>query len=125
VLISEVPAVEVGGHYSHDGSSPHRHGSPPADWHSVPTAAAMPQRPACMSGKRHQKRNSRARRPRVHSTRIYEMLHSDIMEMPIAKDGSRYVITLTGDYSLGSWAYAIRWKNEALQKFRQFEARVH
>jgi hypothetical protein len=53
------------------------------------------------------------------------MLHSDIMEMPIAKDGSRYVITLTGDYSLGSWAYAIRWKNEALQKFRQFEARVH
>jgi hypothetical protein len=35
------------------------------------------------------------------------------------------VITLTGDYSLGSWAYAIRWKNEALQKFRQFEAWVH
>jgi hypothetical protein len=49
VLISEVPAVEVGGHYSHDGSSLHRHGSPPADRHSVPTAAAMPQRPACMS----------------------------------------------------------------------------
>jgi hypothetical protein len=28
------------------------------------------------------------------------MIHSDIMEMPIAKDGSRYVITFTDDYSL-------------------------
>jgi hypothetical protein len=54
-----------------------------------------PQCPACMSGKQHQKRNSRARRPRLHSTRIFEMIHSDIMEMPIAKDGSRYVITFT------------------------------
>jgi transposase InsO family protein len=53
------------------------------------------------------------------------MIHSDIMEMPIAKDGSRYVITFTDDYSRGSWAYATRWKHEALQKFRQFEAWVH
>jgi hypothetical protein len=30
------------------------------------------------------------------------MIHSDIMEMPIAKDGSRYVITFTDDYSRGS-----------------------
>jgi len=86
---------------------------------------ATPQCPACMSGKQHQKRNSRARRPRLHSTRIFEMIHSDIMEMPIAKDGSRYVITFTDDYSRGSWAYAMRWKHEALQKFRQFEAWVH
>jgi len=47
------------------------------------------------------------------------------MEMPIAKDGSRYVITFTDDYSRGSWAYAMRWKHEALQNFRQFEAWVH
>ncbi|KAJ9478966.1 hypothetical protein VN97_g13178 [Penicillium thymicola] len=47
------------------------------------------------------------------------------MEMPIAKDGSRYVITFTDDYSRGSWAYAMKWKHEALQKFRQFEAWVH
>ncbi|KAI1828889.1 hypothetical protein DTO027I6_10038 [Penicillium roqueforti] len=47
------------------------------------------------------------------------------MEMPIAKDGSRYVITFTDDYSRGSWAYAMRWKHEALRKFRQFEAWVH
>jgi hypothetical protein len=33
------------------------------------------------------------------------------MEMPIAKDGSRYVITFTDDYSRGSWAYAMRWKH--------------
>ncbi|KAJ5474060.1 hypothetical protein N7475_003626 [Penicillium sp. IBT 31633x] len=45
--------------------------------------------------------------------------------MPIAKDGSRYVITFTDDYSRGSWAYAMRWKHEALQKFRLFEAWVH
>ncbi|KAJ6050443.1 uncharacterized protein N7446_010552 [Penicillium canescens] len=86
---------------------------------------ATPQCPACMSGKQHQKRNSRARRPRLHSTRIFELIHSDIMEMPIAKDGSRYVITFTDDYSRGSWAYAMRWKHEALQKFRHFEAWVH
>ncbi|KAK9847423.1 hypothetical protein MYU51_019477 [Penicillium brevicompactum] len=53
------------------------------------------------------------------------MIHSDIMEMPIAKDGSRYVITFTDDYSRGSWAYAMRWKHEALQKFRLFAAWVH
>ncbi|OQE53628.1 hypothetical protein PENNAL_c0467G07350, partial [Penicillium nalgiovense] len=47
------------------------------------------------------------------------------MEMPIAKDGSRYVITFTDDYSRGSWAYPMRWKHEALQKFRQFEAWVY
>ncbi|KAJ5267756.1 hypothetical protein N7478_010564 [Penicillium angulare] len=67
---------------------------------------ATPQCPACMSGKQDQKRNSRARRPRLHSTRIFELIHSDIMEMPIAKDGSR-------------------WKHEALQKFRHFEAWAH
>jgi transposase InsO family protein len=86
---------------------------------------ATPQCPACMSGKQHQKRNSRARRPRLHSSRIFEMIHSDIMEMTVAKDGSRYVITFTDDYSRGSWAYAMRWKHEALSKFRQFEAWVH
>jgi hypothetical protein len=53
------------------------------------------------------------------------MIHSDMMEMPIAKDGSRYVITFTDDYSRGSWVYAMRWKHEALQKFRQFEVWVH
>jgi transposase InsO family protein len=47
------------------------------------------------------------------------------MEMPIAKDGSRYVITFTDDYSRGSRAYAMRWKHETLQKLRQFEAWVH
>jgi transposase InsO family protein len=86
---------------------------------------ATPQCPACMSGKQHQKRNSRAQRPRLHSTRIFELIHSDIMEMPMAKDGSRYVITFTDDYSRGSWAYAMRWKHEALQKFQQFEAWMH
>jgi hypothetical protein len=78
---------------------------------------AMPQCPACISGKQHQKRNSRARRPRLHSTRIFEMIHSDIMEMSIAKDSSRYVITFTDDYSRDSWAYAMRWKHEALQSY--------
>jgi hypothetical protein len=56
-------------------------------------------------------------RPRLHSTRRFEMIHSDIMEMPIAKDGSRYVIPFTDDYSRGLWAYAMRWKHEALQKY--------
>ncbi|KAJ5267340.1 hypothetical protein N7478_010148 [Penicillium angulare] len=57
---------------------------------------ATPQCPACMSGKQHQKRNSRARRPRLHSRRIFELIHSDIMEMPIAKDVSRRFLTDNG-----------------------------
>ncbi|KAJ5091016.1 hypothetical protein N7532_009700 [Penicillium argentinense] len=47
------------------------------------------------------------------------------MEMPIGKEGSRHVITFTDDFSRGSWAYVMRWKHEALQMFRQFEAWVH
>ena len=36
------------------------------------------------------------------------MIYLDIMEMLIAKDGSRYMITFTNDYSCGLWVYAIR-----------------
>jgi hypothetical protein len=46
------------------------------------------------------------------------------MEMPVGKDGSRYVITFTDDFSRGSWAYAMKWKSEALYKFKLFEAWV-
>jgi hypothetical protein len=38
--------------------------------------------PACMAGKQHQKRFSRRRRPHVHSKRIFEVIHSDLAEMP-------------------------------------------
>jgi hypothetical protein len=55
----------------------------------------------CMSGKQHQKRNSRARRPRLHSSRIFGMIKSDVMEMSIAIDGSRYVIGFTDYHSRG------------------------
>jgi hypothetical protein len=44
--------------------------------------------------------------------------------MPVGKDGSRYVITFTDDFSRGSWAYAMKWKSEALYKFKLFEAWV-
>lgn len=42
------------------------------------------------------------------------MIYLDIMEMLIAKDGSRYVVIFTDDYSCGSWVYVMRWKHEAL-----------
>jgi transposase InsO family protein len=85
---------------------------------------ATPQCPACMSGKQHQKRYPRRKRPSIHSSRVFEFIHSDLMEMPVGKDGSRYVITFTDDFSRGSWAYAMKWKSEALYKFKLFEAWV-
>ncbi|KAL1973209.1 hypothetical protein VTN31DRAFT_6751 [Thermomyces dupontii] len=39
---------------------------------------AMPQCPACMTGKQHRKRSrNRRKSPRLHSTRIFELIHSD------------------------------------------------
>lgn len=85
---------------------------------------AMPRCPACMAGKQHQKRHSRRRKSSIRSSEIFELVHSDLMEMPLGKDGSRYVVTFTDDYSRGSWSYAMKWKSEALQKFQLFEAWV-
>ena len=85
---------------------------------------ATPQCPACMSGKQHRKRFSRRKVPTVHSTRIFEYVHSDVAEMPTARDGSRYAITFTDDYSRGTWAYAMKRKAEALAKYKLFEAWV-
>jgi hypothetical protein len=56
---------------------------------------------------------------------IFEFVHSDIMEMPTENDGSRYVITFTDDLSRGSWGYVLKFKSEALQKFRRFQAWVY
>jgi transposase InsO family protein len=53
------------------------------------------------------------------------MIHSGIMDMPVAKDGCRYVITFTDDLSRCSWVYAMKWKREALQMVRHFEAWVY
>lgn len=85
---------------------------------------ATPRCPACMAGKQHQKRHSRRRKPSIRSSAIFELVHSDLMEMPHGKDGSRYVVTFTDDYSRGSWSYALKWKSEALPKFQLFEAWV-
>ena len=85
---------------------------------------ATPRCPACMAGKQHQKRFSRRRRPQIHSSRIFQVIHSDLAKMPPGRDGSRYVITFTDDYSRGTWAYALRYKSQALSKFRLFEAWV-
>ncbi|KAI9037532.1 retrovirus-related Pol polyprotein from transposon TNT 1-94 [Aspergillus affinis] len=85
---------------------------------------ATPRCPACMAGKQHQKRHSRRRNPSIRSSEIFELVHSDLMEMPVGKDGSRYVVTFTDNYSRGSWSYAMKWKSEALQKFQFFEAWV-
>ena len=77
-----------------------------------------------MTGKQHQKRFSRRRCSLRHSSRVFEFVHSDLAEMPVGKDGSRYVITFTDDYSRGSWAYAMKSKPEALHKFQLFESWV-
>jgi transposase InsO family protein len=78
-----------------------------------------------MAGKQHQKRFSRRRRPHVHFRRIFEDIHSDLAEIPPGRDGPRYVITFTDDYSRGLWAYAMKSKSQALHKFQLFEAWVY
>ena len=57
---------------------------------------------------------------------ILELIHSDVCgPMPVqARSGSFYFITFTDDFSRFGWVYLMRYKSEALEKFREFKNEV-
>lgn len=77
---------------------------------------------SCVFGK--QKRASFPKNKNARSSRILELIHSDVCgPMPTtAYDGSKYFVTFTDDFSRASMVYFIKKKSEVLEKFREYVA---
>lgn len=77
---------------------------------------------SCVFGK--QTRSSFPKNTNIRSSRILELIHSDVCgPMPTtAYDGSRYFVTFTDDFSRASIVYCIERKSEVLDKFKEFVA---
>lgn len=71
-----------------------------------------------------QKRTSFPKNKNARSSRILELIHSDVCgPMPTtAYDGSRYFLTFTDDFSRASMVYFIKKKSEVLEKFKEYFA---
>jgi hypothetical protein len=54
------------------------------------------------------------------------LVHSNVCgHMSISvKDGSRYFVTLTDDFSRYGYVYLMRHKSESFEKFKEFKAKV-
>lgn len=78
----------------------------------------------CVMGK--QTRSSFPKNKNTRSSRILELIHSDVCgPMPTtAHDGSRYFVTFVDDFSRASKIYCIQRKSEVLEKFKDFVAMV-
>lgn len=77
---------------------------------------------SCIFGK--QTRMPFPRKKEKRSNRILELIHSDLcgpMSQP-AWDGSNYFVTFMDDYSRASKIYCIKYKSEAIDKFREYVA---
>jgi hypothetical protein len=61
-----------------------------------------------------------------HSTRVLEIIHTDICGLFSIRtvDGFNSFITFTYDYSRYGYIYPIKERSEALDKFKQFKAEV-
>lgn len=71
-----------------------------------------------------QTKSSFARNNRARSSRVLELIHSDVcgpMSQP-AWDGSRYFVTFTDDFSRATMVYCIERKSEVFSKFKEFVA---
>src|SRR5436190_732980 len=65
--------------------------------------------------------NIRRRDPYRHSKKPFDLVHSDVCEMPEeGYDGSRYFITFTDDYTRITFVKRLRIKDEAFQAFKDF-----
>lgn len=73
-----------------------------------------------------QKRASFPKNKNARSSRILELIHSDVCgPMPTtAYDGSKYFVTFTDDFSRASMVYFIKRKCEVLDKFKEYSAMV-
>ena len=77
---------------------------------------------SCVFGKH--TRQSFPRNNNTRSSRILELIHSDVCgPFPTtAYDGSRYFVTFMDDYSRASIVYAIKSKSDVSDKFKEFVA---
>lgn len=78
----------------------------------------------CMKGKQTRQRIPKA--ATFRATRPLELVHSDLCgPLPVPSlTGARYVITFTDDYSRFTWVYFLKFKSEALDKFKLFKSQV-
>lgn len=63
-----------------------------------------------------------SKRNNIRSTRILELIHTDVCG-PVSttgRDGSRYFVSFTDDYSRASMIYCIEKKSDVLDKFKQY-----
>lgn len=60
----------------------------------------------------------------IRSTRVLELIHSDVCGKmsQTAYDGSNYFVTFTDDYSRATMVYCIKNKSDVLEKFREYKA---
>jgi len=77
---------------------------------------------ACVRDKQRKRPLNTRRNPYRHSTKPFDLVHSDICEMPEDYDGSRYFITFTDDYTRTTFVKHLQTKNEAFQAFKDFYA---
>lgn len=88
----------------------------------LPTASHI-QCEACIKGKHNRHRIPKQATNRA--TRPLELVHSDLCgPFPASLTGSRYFITFTDDYSRFSWVYFLKFKSEALDKFKAFKQQI-
>ena len=78
---------------------------------------------SCLEGKM-TKRPSNAKGRRAQ--KLLELVHTDVCGLMStqAKGGYEYFITFIDDYSRYGYVYLMRWKSEALEKFKEFRAEV-
>ena len=74
----------------------------------------------CIRGKQTNKSHKGARR----SSELLEIIHTDICCPDLTAHGQRYFITFIDDYSRFMYAYMLHSKNEALDAFKQYKAKV-
>lgn len=77
---------------------------------------------SCIFGK--QTRTSFPKNKNARSTRILELIHSDVCGpmRSTAYDGSKYFATFTDDFSRASMVYFMEKKSQTFEKFKEFQA---
>eukprot|EP00794_Sanderia_malayensis_P001264 gene1264-1394_t len=70
--------------------------------------------------------NTRNRNPDVRATEPFELIHIDLSGPinPVAKDGFKYAIVFTDDYSGSMFTYFLKKKSDATRATEEFLADI-
>lgn len=104
----------------------------------MPPITSIPKSlcPSCQTGKQHRSRipkpvaerhpRTRATAEAVRTTKPLELVHTDLCGPLSTKSlsGSRYVLTITDDFSRFTWLFFLKSKDETLPKFKQFRTMI-